>query len=103
MGANQFYQEFSSFNNYLHGFAMRLTKDKANAEDLFQETAFSAFKNRDKFHPGTNIESLAQYHHEKIHLSIWPVGNKGPISSKRRPKRKIWLINIGKVFTIMER
>jgi len=38
-------------------FAYNLTKDKENANDLYQETAFRALKNKDKFQPGTNFKA----------------------------------------------
>jgi RNA polymerase sigma-70 factor (ECF subfamily) len=34
-----------------------LTNDKHKAQDLYQETAFTAYKNKDKFQEGTNIKS----------------------------------------------
>ena len=50
------------FNEYLDkhaarlkAYAEKLTNDKIRAQDLFQETMFRAYKNRDKFQVGTNI------------------------------------------------
>ena len=46
---HQFTQDFTALSGYLKGFAMKLTRDKNVAEDLFQETALSAFKHQNKF------------------------------------------------------
>jgi RNA polymerase sigma-70 factor, ECF subfamily len=52
------------FNNYfnqltlpLQTFAYNLTKNAEEARDLYQETAFRAITNRDKFRPGTNFKA----------------------------------------------
>lgn len=34
-----------------------MTNNKESAQDLYQETAFRAYKNKDKFREGTNIKS----------------------------------------------
>ena len=41
----------------LRSFALNLTKNKENANDLYQETAYRALTNRDKFRPGTNFKA----------------------------------------------
>lgn len=41
----------------LKPFAMKLTKDSEEANDLIQETMMKAFKNRDKFADGTNLKA----------------------------------------------
>ena len=41
----------------LNSFAYNLTKNSEDAKDLFQETAFRAFKNMDKYRPGTNLKA----------------------------------------------
>ncbi|MCB0850034.1 MAG: RNA polymerase sigma factor, partial [Bacteroidetes bacterium] len=38
----------------LKGFALKLTQDLEDANDLVQETMLKAFKNEDKFEKGTN-------------------------------------------------
>ncbi len=50
-------QDFINYNSYLKGFAYKLTQDWHRAEDLFQETAFLAFKNQDKYKAGTNLRA----------------------------------------------
>ncbi|NLR90000.1 MULTISPECIES: sigma-70 family RNA polymerase sigma factor [Flammeovirga] len=41
----------------LEPFAIKLTKDSANAKDLIQETMLKAFSNKDKFMAGTNMKA----------------------------------------------
>src|SRR4029079_1274038 len=38
-------------------FANKLTKNREEAKDLYQETAFRAFSNINKFIPGTNLKA----------------------------------------------
>ncbi|MBT8218313.1 MAG: RNA polymerase sigma factor [Bacteroidia bacterium] len=57
MSAIEFTQEFNSLEQVLTGFAYNLTKNGERAKDLFQETAYRALKNRDKFRPGTNFKA----------------------------------------------
>jgi RNA polymerase sigma factor (sigma-70 family) len=40
----------------LRGFALKLTKDHEDANDLVQETMVKAFTNKDKFSEGTNLK-----------------------------------------------
>lgn len=42
---------------YLKMFAMKLTKNRDDADDLYQETVFRALKNSTKFIPGSNIKA----------------------------------------------
>ena len=53
----QFVQEFETHSNYLKGFAMKLTRDKNRADDLFQDTALSAFRYQNKYLANTNIKA----------------------------------------------
>ncbi|MEL6925617.1 MAG: sigma-70 family RNA polymerase sigma factor [Bacteroidota bacterium] len=41
----------------LMGFAMRLTKNRTDAEDLMQETICRAYKNKHRYQPGTNFKA----------------------------------------------
>ncbi len=50
---NSFYELTPSLNS----FAYNLTKDVEEAKDLYQETAFRAITNRDKFKAGTNLKA----------------------------------------------
>ena len=53
----QFAQEFEHHRNYLNGFAMKLTRDRNAANDLFQETALKAFRYQNKFISNTNLKA----------------------------------------------
>ena len=57
MTKNEFYQRFEQMSTLLNSFAYNLTKNAEDAKDLFQETAFRAVTNRDKFRPGTNFKA----------------------------------------------
>jgi len=57
MRNSQFIQEFNSNSNYLKHFALKLTRDKNAADDLFQETALKAFKYKKKFMEQTNFKA----------------------------------------------
>ena len=45
----------------LFNFALRLTRNEKDAEDLVQETFLRAFRFFDKFEPGTNIKAAFGY------------------------------------------
>ncbi len=53
----EFDQGFNKMSSLLHSFAYNLTKNMEDAKDLFQETAFRAITNRDKFREGTNFKA----------------------------------------------
>ena len=57
MTATDFYTKIDLLKSSLNAFAYNLTKDQKDAEDLFQETAFRAISNREKFRPGTNFKA----------------------------------------------
>lgn len=57
MSTFEFTKSYQSLESKLMSFAMRLTRNKDEAQDLLQETAFRAYKNRDKFRIGTNFKS----------------------------------------------
>lgn len=57
MSTIEFNQQFNQMSNYLHAFAYNLTKNVDDSRDLYQETAFRALTNRDKFRPGTNFKA----------------------------------------------
>ena len=52
-----FDQRFTEMTTLLHSFAYNLTKNTEDAHDLYQETAYRAITNRDKFRPGTNFKA----------------------------------------------
>ena len=57
MSAIEFNDKLNDLAHVLRSFAMNLTKNQENANDLYQETAFRALTNRDKFRPGTNFKA----------------------------------------------
>lgn len=57
MSTIEFYGQLNQLNASLHSFAYNLTKSQEDAKDLYQETAFRALTNKDKFTPGTNFKA----------------------------------------------
>jgi len=57
MSTVEFNTKFGQLSQALNAFAYNLTKNAEDAKDLFQETAFRAMSNRDKFNPGTNFKA----------------------------------------------
>lgn len=57
MSQVEFYTRFHQLTALLQAFAYNLTKNQEDAKDLYQETAFRALTNRDKFNPGTNFKA----------------------------------------------
>ncbi len=57
MTQSEFHTRFNEMSTVLNSFAYNLTKNVEDAKDLFQETAFRAMTNREKFRPGTNFKA----------------------------------------------
>ncbi len=57
MSTNEFYSEFNNLTSVLKVFAYHLTQNFDDARDLYQETAYRAIKNKEKFSPGTNFKA----------------------------------------------
>ncbi|MDX2135544.1 MAG: RNA polymerase sigma factor [Saprospiraceae bacterium] len=57
MSTLEFNSKMTGLTSLLHSFAYNLTKNVEDAKDLYQETAFRALSNRDKFQPGTNFKA----------------------------------------------
>ncbi|MCS6929844.1 MAG: RNA polymerase sigma factor [Saprospiraceae bacterium] len=53
----EFNCRLNDLTNMLQTFAYNLTKNSEEAKDLYQETAYRALANRDKFRPGTNFKA----------------------------------------------
>lgn len=53
----QFEELITSNANYLHQFAVSLTRDTVDASDLVQETLYKAIVYKEKFQEGTNIKA----------------------------------------------
>lgn len=57
MSTIEFTKNFTDLKSPLNAFAYNLTKNKEDAKDLYQETAFRAISNKEKFRPGTNFKA----------------------------------------------
>lgn len=57
MSTYEFNHQFDALKSPLTSFALNLTKNRDDAEDLMQETAFRAYTNKEKFNPGTNFKA----------------------------------------------
>lgn len=57
MTALEFSYSINKMCRSLKPFALKLTKDMEEANDLLQETVLKAFTNRDKFTDGTNLKA----------------------------------------------
>lgn len=53
----EFYAQFQQVNSLLEGFALQLTRDKEQAQELVQETVARALKYKDRFTLGTNFKA----------------------------------------------
>ena len=49
--------KINNFERQLLGFAIKLTKDTNDAQDLLQETFIKAYTNKNKFQEGTNLKA----------------------------------------------
>ena len=57
MTSFEFNNKLGVLASVLHSFAYNLTKNTDDAKDLYQETAYRALSNRDKFQPDTNFKA----------------------------------------------
>lgn len=57
MSVLEFNNRFFELSSILNAFAYNLTQNMDDAKDLYQETAFRAMSNRDKFMEGTNLKA----------------------------------------------
>ncbi len=57
MSSLEFNNQLNALSTILNSFAYNLTKNSEDAKDLYQETAYRAITNRDKFMPGTNLKA----------------------------------------------
>ncbi|MEO1629081.1 MAG: sigma-70 family RNA polymerase sigma factor, partial [Bacteroidota bacterium] len=57
MSTFQFQEQLAAYLPPMRAFALSLTKNGEDANDLLQETAFRALRNRDKFRPDTNLKA----------------------------------------------
>lgn len=59
MSLQEFNEKILSLNSKLHMYALSLTANQDDANDLLQDTFLKAFSNKDKFNPNTNINAWA--------------------------------------------
>jgi len=57
MTALEFGYQIENLSGSLKPYALKLTKDSDDADDLMQETVFKAYSNREKFQDGTNLKA----------------------------------------------
>jgi RNA polymerase sigma-70 factor (ECF subfamily) len=57
MSTIEFHTHLNVLTDSLNAFAYSLTKNVEDAKDLYQETAFRAIKNKEKFRPDTNFKA----------------------------------------------
>lgn len=57
MSTIEFNTRFYEMTSLLNAFAYNLTKNVEDAKDLYQETAFRAMTNKEKFRAGTNLKA----------------------------------------------
>ncbi len=57
MSTIEFHNSLNILTESLNAFAYSLTKNSEDAKDLYQETAFRAINNKDKFRPETNFKA----------------------------------------------
>ena len=57
MSTTEFNANFYALTPSLNSFAYNLTKNSEDAKDLYQQTAFRAISNSEKFRPGTNFKA----------------------------------------------
>lgn len=57
MATVNFQSELYRLKGVLHSFAYKLTKNQEDSKDLYQETAYRALMNEDKFKTGTNLKA----------------------------------------------
>lgn len=57
MATINFSREIDKLQSVLHSFAYKLTKNSEDSKDLYQETAYRALVNQEKFRTGTNMKA----------------------------------------------
>lgn len=57
MTALEFSYQVGNFSKFLKPFALRLTRDSDDANDLVQDTLVKAYTNREKYADGTNLKA----------------------------------------------
>lgn len=93
MSSIEFQQQLLSFRQQLYYFALSLTKDRENAEDLLQESMLRALTYRDKFRDNTNFKAW-----------VYTIMKNTFINDHRRSKRtKVLMDNVDRQIEQVER
>ncbi|MEZ4987219.1 MAG: RNA polymerase sigma factor [Saprospiraceae bacterium] len=83
MTVDMFSQHFKVFSSALRAFAMHLTKDKVEADDLYQDTVYKAIRYRHLYQPQTNLQAWMMTIMRNTFINDW-----------RRQKRKQQLVGV---------
>ena len=59
LSQKEIYQSFNNISSSLRAFAMSLTGNAVDADDLYQDTALRVMNNADKYREGTNFKAWA--------------------------------------------
>ena len=76
-------KDLEKVSPYLRGFALKLTENNTNAQDLFQDTVLRICSNADKFQVGTNFRAWAMAIMKNIFINDY----------RKRSRRKLILEN----------
>lgn len=71
MTDNEFWVLLKKHTPYLKNFALKLTTDRNDAEDLYQETVFRLLKNKNKFSSGTNFKAWSSFILKNLYINDW--------------------------------
>lgn len=77
MTTDLFTKQFQSFATSLRAFAIQLTRDKTDADDLYQDTVYKAIRYRHLYQPHTNMQAWMMTIMRNTFINDW-----------RRQKRK---------------
>lgn len=98
MSTIEFDNQFDKMTSVLQSFAYNLTKNAEDAKDLFQETAFRAITNREKFRPGTNFKAWLFTIMKNIFINNYR--KKMKANTIIDSTENLYYLNSGKVTTI---
>lgn len=76
--AGRFESDVVALMPALHSYAMRLTRNHADADDLLQDTMLKAFKSFHTFRPGTNIRAWLYRIQTNSYISSYNAGSVSP-------------------------
>ena len=79
MNSVNFTSQFNKCQQVLNSFAYTLTQNQEDAKDLFQETAYRAFKNFEKYQPDTNLKAWLMTIMKNIFINNYRRKTKNPV------------------------